>query len=765
MTEATGSTSASPFPNTALSLRIDLLVILLALGAAVLLGGMLWLRAQYPSTGFLAEPATQGWRITAIDRNSSEGGVPRDWLGATLTRACAAIEPSRCVALEPDWMIDSPIGLPSASAIKSFVQGQQALLGLGSKAGERVILHARSGQNFNAQRTQSNMEASSQDRTEAIITLEPAREFLTERFALLLLAATMLYTVGCAMLAFVRRTREVWLAFAMCAGFFLFMLMRSWYTNRTWAQPESTWWIVIELFRIGVLVCGSACVLTIWNLRLRDTHLWLPRTVCVLMCSVVFLHALGVIDSAAWGYRYVTLGFLVLIMSVGASAWWMARSEGPGERLRSKSFGRILFIGFLPLAIIMPLWSFRPDLQQIAYLQNMAVGLSGIPVVIMVSQSANYQLHEFWWRLWLVLVAAVLALVGASLLVLLSGASAGLSLALMLALALWVIYLLRGWLEKRLIGKPPAMEQFMPQLMALQGLQGDALSQGWQHLLQDAFAPQSLAFVTVAPMQVCLIEAGDSMLIPALGSAAALKLTGASLYTRSFGRSDEHLASSLHTLASQGLQARESFVAGAVQERRRIAADLHDDIGGKLLHLANSGGTEGHYARNTLEDLRTITRGLSAQPRPLLELLADIQYQLGQRAERADIDLIWKTELPSAEENTMIGSRQSTVLASICSELLRNAMQHAGVQRVKFRIGLQDWQLQLQCDNDGQRTDPALWASGLGTTSIRRRVHDLQGQCAWQSRAGGGAVFEASWPLAAWLSQDTGAFQIDQLGM
>jgi signal transduction histidine kinase len=646
-------------------------------------------------------------------------------------------------------MVDSPIVLPSASAIRNFVIGQQALLALASKPGDRVILHGLSSANS----PQS-----------ATVTLRPAREFLTERYALILVAAVTLYTVGCAMLAFVRRTREVWLAFAMCAGFFLFMLMRSWYTNRTWAQPEAMWWIVIDLFRIGVLTCGTACVLTLWNLRLREFKPWLPRLSCALMCAVVFLHALGIIDSSAWGYRYVTLGYLILVVGIAAAAGWVARQAGPGERLRSKNFGRVLLVGFLPLMVTMPLWSFRPDLQQIAYLQNIAVGLSGIPVVIMVSQSAHYQLQGFWWRLWLVLVAAVLALVGASLLVVLSGASAGLSLALMLALALSAIYLLRNWLEKRLIGRPPAIEQFLPQLMALQGMQGDALEQGWHRLLQEAFAPQSLMALPAAPAQVSLIEAGDSMLVPALGSASALKLRGAGSFTRSFGHSDERLASSLHALAMQGLQARASFVAGAVQERRRIAADLHDDIGGKLLHLANSAGSEGQYARNTLEDLRTITRGLSAQPRPLAELLADIQYQLGQRAERADIELLWQTTLPSAEAATMIGSRQSTVLASICSELLRNAMQHQGTRRVEFTISLQAWQLSLQCHNDGALTDPSQWASGLGTTSIRRRVHDLQGQCEWRSRAGGGAIFEASWPLTAWISANTGAFELGQWG-
>jgi two-component system, NarL family, sensor histidine kinase DevS len=749
----TDNISPPMLAGPAWALRIDVLVILLALGAAILLGGMLWLRAQYPSAGFLAEPAPGGWRISSIGRDSSQGGVPREWLGATLTRACLAGEPERCVPLQPEWMTDSPIVLPSASAIENFVRGQQALLALASRPGEQVILHAQT-----AGGSQAQIPA------QASITLRPAREFFTERFGLILLAAIMLYTVGCAMLAFVRRTREVWLAFAMCAGFFLFMLMRSWYTNRTWAQPEATWWIVIELFRVGVLLCGSACLLTIWNLRLRTTLVWLPRIACALMCTAVLLHALGVIDSAAWGYRYVTLGFLLLIIGVALSAWWMARNEGPGEQLRSKNFGRILLIGFLPLMITMPLWSFRPDLQQIAYLQNMAVGLSGIPVVIMVSQSAHYQLHGFWWRLWLVLVAAVLGLLGAAIFVVLSGASAGLSLALMLALAGFVIYALRGWLEKRLIGKPPAIEQFLPQIMALQGLQGDAMEQAWRRILQDAFAPQSLAVAANSPAQASLAQEGDSLLIPALGNASALTLTGAGSYTRSFGRSDEILAGSLHALALQGFQARESFVAGAVQERRRIAADLHDDIGGKLLHLANSGGHEAGYARNTLEDLRTITRGLSAQPRPLAELLADIQYQLSQRADRANIELLWQASVPEAEHGIMIGSRQSTVLARICSELLRNAMQHQDVSQVHFEVSLQDWWLQLRCHNDGAPTDPAQWQSGLGTTSIRRRVHDLQGRCAWATRTGGGASFEASWPLQSWLSEDTGAFQIDQLG-
>jgi signal transduction histidine kinase len=473
---------------------------------------------------------------------------------------------------------------------------------------------------------------------------------------------------------------------------------------------------------------------------------------------VVLAHALGHIESTAWGYRDPTMGFFMILPAIAHSMWRDRRLASPHDRLRSRTSDAIMLLGFAPLLIIMPLWTFLPELPQISYLQNMALGLASIPTIIIVARSAHYQLHEFWWRLWLALVAAVLALVAASLLVLLSGASASVSLAVMLVVASWVVYLLRGWLERRLIGAPPPMETFLPQIMSLQALEGDALEHGWRALLDQAFAPKSMVWLDLPTAQVGVVQEGEGLVMPALGPVRALLLTGASRFTRSFGHRDHRLASSLHALAHQGLQARAAYLAGAVQERLRIAADLHDDIGGKLLHLASVGGSDGHYARNTLEDLRTITRGLSALPRPLPELLADIHYQLDQRADRASLELDWHAQLPPRLQGTVVGSRQSTVLVSICSELLRNAMQHQGVSRVRIELALDDGLLRLECSNDGAPTDPSQWHSGLGTTSIRRRVHDLQGQCEWRSRPAGGAVFLAHWPLGTWLQDDPSSF-------
>ena len=53
---------------------------------------------------------------------------------------------------------------------------------------------------------------------------------------------------------------------------------------------------------------------------------------------------------------------------------------------------------------------------------------------------------------------------------------------------------------------------------------------------------------------------------------------------------------------------------GRSEERVRIAQDLHDDIGARLLTLMYKAQTPEmeDYVRHTLQDLKTLTRGLAA---------------------------------------------------------------------------------------------------------------------------------------------------------
>ena len=65
--------------------------------------------------------------------------------------------------------------------------------------------------------------------------------------------------------------------------------------------------------------------------------------------------------------------------------------------------------------------------------------------------------------------------------------------------------------------------------------------------------------------------------------------------------------------------------AGHAAERKRIAADLHDDLGAKLLTIVHTSDNEriSTLAREALEEMRLSVRGLTGKPVPLLNALGD----------------------------------------------------------------------------------------------------------------------------------------------
>ena len=747
-------------------------VIALWVGVAIALClGMLWIKVNLPSPGFMATPADTGWRITALNADafktaalesadkSTPGGLNASWLGATVTRACAAAPtstalptpaaPKRCVDLQPTWVIDSPIMLQSASAQAEMIKGQQALNALGAQ----IVLHRADG-------------------PLASVQLEPGGLFLfDERMVMLLFVAIFIFTMGCALLVFVRRSPDAWLAFAMCSGFFLYIMARCWYTNRSWAQPEWQWWTALWAFTLGVLVCASACMALLWRLRFKQQHArWLGAVIAA-VASVVFLHRAGVIDSVQWGYRLPTLGITLMIVATSLLIALRTlktagtNAEQASNKLASRTFAFLVLVGFTPMLIFAVIWNVKPELPQIGYINNLSVATAFLPLLVLVGRTGQYSLQRYWWTLWLVLIVCSLAILSAGTVALLLGTNATGAMLISVFIAAMAVYQLRMWLQDKILGHVPTLDAHLPALMRIASQAPDEANHAWRILLSQVFEPHSVSEVRLASSGLMArIQAdsqGEVLLVPDIHDGAGSLLVGAARYSRHFYQSDTQVANTMLRLARQGQASKSSYDQGALQERKRIAADLHDDIGGKLLHLSNTPGADGQYARNTLEDLRTITRGLSAQTRSLGDLLADLQYQLAQRADRHGITFDWVTHMGAAETHA-ISSRQGTVLASICSELLRNAMQHPQTTAMQFDVGIVLTQgqatLQLRASNDGGLTDPDKWAPGLGTTSIRRRVHDLQGQCSWSAQAGGGVVFRAQWSLNEWLHSETGGF-------
>ena len=161
-----------------------------------------------------------------------------------------------------------------------------------------------------------------------------------------------------------------------------------------------------------------------------------------------------------------------------------------------------------------------------------------------------------------------------------------------------------------------------------------------------------------------------------------------------------------------------------------MAQDLHDDIGARLLTLmyrAQSPEVE-DYLRHTLQDLKTLTRGLSASTHPLGEAAAEWKVDLTQRLAAANVELLWSARYDRDAALTVV---QWSALTRVLRELVTNAMAHAAASQVEIDLRLAGDRLELAVTDDGVGRDPASWSHGLGLGGVRKRVRQLAGQVEW----------------------------------
>jgi signal transduction histidine kinase len=178
---------------------------------------------------------------------------------------------------------------------------------------------------------------------------------------------------------------------------------------------------------------------------------------------------------------------------------------------------------------------------------------------------------------------------------------------------------------------------------------------------------------------------------------------------------------------------------GRSEERVRIAQDLHDDIGARLLTLmykAPSPEME-DYVRHTLQDLKTLTRGLAAPTHRLSHAAAEWKADLSQRLTAAHCELGWSF---SSDRDIMLSVVQWSALTRVMRELVTNAISHAQATRVDVEASFEDGAFTLTVTDNGIGRSPQAWAHGLGLGGVRKRVKQLGGDVRWSESPPQGIV-------------------------
>ncbi|MFD8211417.1 sensor histidine kinase [Streptomyces sp. NPDC059695] len=227
-------------------------------------------------------------------------------------------------------------------------------------------------------------------------------------------------------------------------------------------------------------------------------------------------------------------------------------------------------------------------------------------------------------------------------------------------------------------------------------------------------------------------------------------------------RLEQALAENSTLQAQLLLQARE---AGVADERRRLAAEIHDTIAQGLtgivtqLQAASAAPgperAEAHLrraadlARHSLGEARRSVRNLGPVALEHDELPEALRKTVADWAERTGVDArftVTGTEAPLHDE-------VAATLLRIAQEALSNAARHSGAARAGVTLSYMGDEITLDVRDDGRGFDPLARrerpgdSGGFGLDGMRARAERLAGTVAVETAPGEGTAVSARVPL------------------
>lgn len=189
--------------------------------------------------------------------------------------------------------------------------------------------------------------------------------------------------------------------------------------------------------------------------------------------------------------------------------------------------------------------------------------------------------------------------------------------------------------------------------------------------------------------------------------------------------------------------------AAAAEERHRLLANLHDDIGAKLTTLVHALEKPEHadLVRAVVQDFRDIVSRTQQDACTLLEALGQMREETEQRLDAVNSVLDWQqaSDLPDPP----LDEAQVLHLFRIARETVTNALRHGHARHIRVRIRAVADHLLLDFTDDGPGLRPNIPRAGLGrgTSSMRDRAEQLSGTIDWAPGTLGGTKVILEFPL------------------
>lgn len=574
------------------------------------------------------------------------------------------------------------------------------------------------------------------------ITATPERPIsaLPLMFWYQLACGSIVFMAGMSVLAFQLRERVV-IYYALTGfGLLLASAAAAIYSSRELALDGEVFYRLSLLNQFGSFLFAGTFISILWYYPQR-IHPFPFGPVFIAGYIITWLLALlQVPETLDAAVRYPMFIGLALNLSMALTQWRRSRSN-PVNRAILKWFllawlsGTTLYLGLytVPLSL------------QMETVINQSLGW-GILVTVYLGVAfgiTRYRLFNldrwvvtgwFWFLGGVSVIAVDLLLIG------LLDFNNHLALAVGVALAGWIYFPIRqmflnrfSWHYRRSVD----YRELLPSLlMTALSTRATEMPIEWRRLHERIFYPLNIDEQLTSPEAVVMDPEGSSMTLPAFHTVKSLRLTYADRGSRLFTQEDRRLAEAVYRLFNQVQQFREAFNNGVQEERKRVARDLHDDVGAKLLTLIYSArdDAQGDLARETLQELRDVIRGLEHTDYSLLATLGELRREAERRCSAHGIELSWQQQ--EALGDTTLEARYHANMQRMLREALSNALRHSDARLILVTVRHHDGLLELTMQNDHARQEEKDLRSGRGMHNIRARVQELGGHVEWVSTGG-----------------------------
>jgi signal transduction histidine kinase/ligand-binding sensor domain-containing protein len=210
-------------------------------------------------------------------------------------------------------------------------------------------------------------------------------------------------------------------------------------------------------------------------------------------------------------------------------------------------------------------------------------------------------------------------------------------------------------------------------------------------------------------------------------------------------------------------RAQEARLRDLEQVRRRIAADLHDDIGSNLTRISLISEVAGRKIDGSEPAIKDHLHSIGKLSRELVDSMSEIVWainpnkdhfsDLSQRMRHFASDLLTARQIHfrfrtiDVDQDIKVGANVRREFFLIFKEGINNIARHAQCSEVEIELHAADNRLILTLKDNGKGFDAGTQAMGHGLVSMRERTCALGGELEIMSAIGQGTNLKFSIPL------------------